>query len=113
MKNPNVCRKIMYALIFSGLIIANGSAVLFGTDTMSPGFIMGGFVAVIGIVFGFLTVRCPHCGKLLNLKGWDTEYCSHCGESVVLEKALAMLTSFYILLLHYICKYNLAIYSSK
>ena len=59
----------MYALIFSGLIIANGSAVLFGTDTMSPGFIMGGFVAVIGIVFGFLTVRCPHCGKLLNLKG--------------------------------------------
>ena len=70
----------MYALIFSGLIIANGSAVLFGTDTMSPGFIMGGFVAVIGIVFGFLTVRCPHCGKLLNLKGWDTE-------SVVLEKA--------------------------
>ena len=71
----------MYALIFSGLIIANGSAVLFGTDTMSPGFIMGGFVAVIGIVFGFLTVRCPHCGKLLNLKG------SHCGESVVLEKA--------------------------
>ena len=41
MKNPNVCRKIMYALIFSGLIIANGSAVLFGTDTMSPGFIMG------------------------------------------------------------------------
>ena len=54
----------MYALIFSGLIIANGSAVLFGTDTMSPGFIMGGFVAVIGIVFGFLTVRCPHCGKL-------------------------------------------------
>ena len=77
----------MYALIFSGLIIANGSAVLFGTDTMSPGFIMGGFVAVIGIVFGFLTVHCPHCGKLLNLKGWDTEYCSHCGESVVLEKA--------------------------
>ena len=54
MKNPNVCRKIMYALIFSGLIIANGSAVLFGTDTMSPGFIMGGFVAVIGIFFGFL-----------------------------------------------------------
>ena len=51
----------MYALIFSGLIIANGSAVLFGTDTMSPGFIMGGFVAVIGIVFRFLTVRCPHC----------------------------------------------------
>ena len=48
---------------------------------------MGGFVAVIGIVFGFLTVHCPHCGKLLNLKGWDTEYCSHCGESVVLEKA--------------------------
>ena len=87
MKNPNVCRKIMYALIFSGLIIANGSAVLFGTDTMSPGFIMGGFVTVIGIVFGFLTVRCPHCGKLLNLKGWDTEYCSHCRESVVLEKA--------------------------
>lgn len=77
----------MYALIFSGLIIANGSAVLFGTDTMSPEFIMGGFVAVIGIVFGFLTVRCPHCGKLLNLKSWDTEYCSHCGESVVLEKA--------------------------
>ena len=72
----------MYALIFSGLIIANGSAVLFGTDTMSPGFIMGGFVAV-----GFLTVRCPHCGKLLNLNGWDPEYCSHCGESVVLEKA--------------------------
>ena len=27
MKNPNVCRKIMYALIFSGLIIANGSAL--------------------------------------------------------------------------------------
>ena len=77
----------MYALIFSGLIIANGSAVLFGTDTMSPGFIMGGFVAVIGIVFGFLTVHCPHCGKLLNLKGWDTEYCPRCGESVVLEKA--------------------------
>ena len=86
MKNPNVCRKIMYALIFSGLIIANGSAVLFGTDTMSPGFIMGGFVVVIGIVFGFLTVRCPHCGKLLNLKGWDTEYSTHCAEYEEQEK---------------------------
>lgn len=87
MKNPNVCRKIMYALIFSGLIIANGSAVLFGTDTMSPGIHHGWICSGYRIFFGFLTVRCPHCGKLLNLKGWDTEYCSHCGESVVLEKA--------------------------
>ncbi len=87
MKNPNVCRKIMYVLIFIGLIIANGSAVLFGTDTMSLGFIIGGFIAAGGILWGYLTVRCPHCGKLLSLKGWDSEYCQHCGESVVIEKA--------------------------
>lgn len=57
MKNPDICRKIMYLLIFTGLMIANGSAILSGTDTMSLGFIIGGFITVGGILFGYLTVH--------------------------------------------------------
>ena len=83
MKNPNVCRKIMYVLIVTGLIIANGSALLYGTDPLPVGSAVGAMIAFAGIIFGFLTVRCPHCGKLLNLKGWDTDYCPACGHHCI------------------------------
>lgn len=72
MKNPNVCRKIMYALIFSGLIIANGSAVLFGTDAMSPGFIMG------GICSGYRNrFRIPDCPLPSLWKAVESEGLGH------------------------------------
>lgn len=82
MKNPNICRYIMYGLILSGMAISGVSACVYGVDPIPLVFIIGAIIAFAGIAFGFAFVRCPHCGRQLNFKGFKTEYCPHCGEKI-------------------------------
>ncbi len=81
MTNPNQCRHLMYGIIIAGLCIAGLSLLLplnqTGVDILT---VLGAATALLGIVFGLCTVRCPYCGRLLSLKGWNTFYCPYCGE---------------------------------
>lgn len=85
MKNPRVNRIIGYIILFIGFVLFykgfhqynlegsfNGKSVVL--IVISSVFIIGSFVWMI------LKVRCPHCGKLLDLKLYDISVCKFCGK---------------------------------
>ena len=83
MKNPNVCRYIMDALIVVGMIIAGISGVVFGVEPVHPLFVIGALISLGALIFGILSVRCPFCHRQLHLKGIrPDEDCPHCGEKI-------------------------------
>ncbi|MGI5824111.1 MAG: hypothetical protein ACOX7J_00915 [Bacillota bacterium] len=83
MKNPNVCRMVMFFIITGGLVLAGAAGVIWGAEPLSPLFILGAAVAFGGIVFGIVTVRCPFCRRRLRLRGLAADgYCPHCGRKL-------------------------------
>lgn len=83
MKNPNICRYIMYVLVIIGLLIAGTSGVVFGVESIHPLFVIGSIISLGALIFGIVSVRCPFCHRQLHLKGIQPdEYCPHCGEKI-------------------------------
>ncbi|MDD7390925.1 MAG: hypothetical protein PUG60_15000 [Lachnospiraceae bacterium] len=83
MKNPNICRYIMFILIIIGLLIAGISGVIWGIEPVSPLFVAGALISIGALIFGIISVRCPSCHRQLHLKGIQPdEYCPHCGEKI-------------------------------
>ncbi len=83
MKNPNICRYIMYVLITIGWLIAGISGAVFGVEPVHPLFVMGLLISLGALIFGIVFVRCPFCHRQLHLKGiLPDEYCPHCGEKI-------------------------------
>ena len=83
MKNPNICRYIMYVLVIIGLLIAGTSGVVFGVESIHPLFVIGLLISLGALIFGIVSVRCPFCHRQLHLKGIQPdEYCPHCGEKI-------------------------------
>ncbi len=80
--NANVCRWIMDAIIMLGLIVAGISGAYFGLEPVSPLFILGIVVSLGGLIFGLLTIRCPFCKHLLDLRGFQMVYCPYCGQKL-------------------------------
>lgn len=73
----------MHAILLVGLCIAGLPLLLPLTPALVECFpIVGAVIALAAIVFGFITVRCPHCGMLLSLRGWDLTYCPYCGDEI-------------------------------
>lgn len=83
MKNPNICRYIMYVLVIIGLLIAGTSGVVFGVESIHQLFVIGSLISLGALIFGIVSVRCPFCHRQLHLKGIQPdEYCPHCGEKI-------------------------------
>ena len=83
MKNPNICRYIMYVLVIIGLLIAGTSGIVFGVEPIHPLFVIGSLISLGALIFGIVSVRCPFCHRQLHLKGIQPdEYCPHCGEKI-------------------------------
>ena len=83
MKNPNICRYIMYVLIIIGLLIAGIAGVVFGVEPVHPLFMIGSLISLGALIFGIIFVRCPFCHRQLHLKGIQPDkYCPHCGEKI-------------------------------
>ena len=49
MKTLNIIEKILYLLIFAGVLTANISSALYGFAELHPSFIVGVLIAVIGV----------------------------------------------------------------
>ncbi len=82
MVNPNICRWLMFGLLIVGLIIAVIGMLVFGLEPLSPLFLLGAAIGGGGILFGLVTLRCPHCRRLLPFRGVFTPYCPHCGQKI-------------------------------
>lgn len=83
MKNPNICREIMFCIIIAGLIVASASGMIWGVEPLHPFFILGGIISFSGIIFGMITVRCPVCGRGLRLNGLEKDkFCPYCGAEI-------------------------------
>ena len=59
MKNPNICRYIMYALIIIGWLIAGIAGVVFGVKPVHSLFVIGSLISFGALIFGIIFVRCP------------------------------------------------------
>lgn len=80
MKNPNICRYIMFGAIIVGIIIAGISTIIFGVESIHPLFVTGAVIAFGAIIWGTVAVRCPFCHRQLHLKGIiPDEFCPYCG----------------------------------
>lgn len=44
MKNPNICRWTMFAIIIIGFVVSGMSAVLFGVEPVPPMFVVGAII---------------------------------------------------------------------
>ncbi len=83
MKNPNICRYIMYVIVIIGLLIAGISGVFYGVEPVHPLFVIGSLISLGALIFGIISVRCPFCHRQLHLKGIQSdEYCPHCGTKI-------------------------------
>lgn len=83
MKNPNICRYIMYVSITIGWLIAGIAGAIFGVEPVHPLFVMGLLISLGALIFGIVFVRCPFCHRQLHLKGIQPDaYCPHCGEKI-------------------------------
>lgn len=83
MNKPNLCRYIMLASITIGLTIAAFSGIVYGVESIHPLFVIGSIIAFSSIIFGIITIRCPHCHKQLHLKGITPDkFCPHCGKKI-------------------------------
>jgi hypothetical protein len=72
----------MYAIIIIGFIVSGVSGLISGIEPIPPMFIVGAIMSFGGIILGIITVRCPSCKSMLNLRGLGTDYCPHCGEKI-------------------------------
>ena len=65
------------------MILAGISGLIWGVDPIHPFFIIGVILAVGGLIYGIIAVRCPFCYKQLPLKGLGIdEFCPHCGKKI-------------------------------
>ena len=86
MKHPNRNRIISYLLMILGIAIAGISAIIRGVEPLHTMFYIGAALAVIGIIYGLVSVRCPYCKRLLHLRGIMPEkVCPYCGKTIAQE----------------------------
>lgn len=53
-----------------------------GRNDMNAGTIIGLILVIIGILWHFLFVRCPHCSSPLRLRGGIPKHCPQCGRYI-------------------------------
>lgn len=83
MNNPNINRIVSYLITILGMMIAGISAIIFGVEPLPIMFYAGVVIAFGGMVYGILTIRCPHCQRLLHIKGITPDkYCPYCGKKI-------------------------------
>lgn len=82
MGNPNFNRFISFGIIFFGIILFSISCVCFGVEPLHPLTILAGGIPFAGVLYSFLKVRCPYCGRALPTRCFWTSYCPHCGEKL-------------------------------
>lgn len=87
MKNPKLNRGIGYIILFIGFTIFykgfHAGTAPDGVNGTNPLVIAIGLGFVIGsLVWMIFKVRCPHCGKLLELKLYNIDRCPYCGRFI-------------------------------
>ncbi len=82
MKNPNRSRKIMFIIMFAGLLLFGIAA--YGerstTDYVKMG--IGVIIIIYSTIYGVRNVRCPYCNALLSLKIMHNFKCPYCGKKI-------------------------------
>ena len=72
----------MYGVIVLGLLVAMLAIVLQGVQPLPILFYIGAAMALAGVLFGMVAVRCPYCRAQQPLRGIWYGYCPHCGEKL-------------------------------
>ena len=74
-------RIIMYALMFSGLIVTFMGCAMAMTSWVP--LVIGIIVVIVSLFYGLLSeaMFCPFCGQPIGRHGFG-EYCVHCGEKI-------------------------------
>lgn len=85
MKNPRINRIIGYIILFIGFILFYKGFRQYGLDGSFNGksitlIICASLFVVCSTIWMIGKVRCPHCGKLLDLKLYDISTCKFCGK---------------------------------
>ena len=85
MKNPTTNRTIGYIILFAGF-----SLLFWGTHYPTPEdpfngknpvlIVLSIIVIIAAMAWTIAKVRCPHCGKLLELKLYNIDRCRYCGK---------------------------------
>ncbi len=82
----NLLRKriVMLSVVIGGVILAGILIFLAGRSELTIALFaaIGGVVSLGGLIWGILSIRCPHCGGFLPLRDWFLEYCPRCGENL-------------------------------
>ncbi len=66
---------------FAAAILSVAAPVLF-VDGCSWLLAVGGVLAVLGVLWQVLMVRCPNCGDTIGYPGGHPEHCAKCGEKL-------------------------------
>ena len=81
--NHKKARAIGFIVIMAGIFVAMLPLIFPSIQDIYMIFLcIGGIISFSGVIFEVLFIRCPHCGRMLNLHGSSPEYCPHCGEKI-------------------------------
>lgn len=69
-------RLVAQIIIFSGVLLV---AILYPIFNTMIIVYIGGAVSAIGLIIGWIIVRCPECNHSLPIWGWFYTNCPYCG----------------------------------
>lgn len=71
---------LSFLITFSGLMLFAFNKSNHGNGSL---LFVGIIIAIVGIVYFYMTYKCPYCGTVLNSRGPTPHYCPHCGEEFI------------------------------
>ena len=84
MKNPKFNRLLTFLILLLGGLLAAAPLAVPGLAEISRFCVCAGcLIAGFGILYGALTVRCPHCNRPLPLFGPQKDACPQCGQKFI------------------------------
>lgn len=71
---------LSFLIIFSGLMLFAFDKSNHGNDSL---LFVGIVIAIVGIVYFYITYKCPYCGAILHARAPVPHYCPHCGKEII------------------------------
>lgn len=70
---------LSFLITFAGLMLVAFNESNHGNGSL---LFVGIVIMIVGIVYYYLTYKCPHCGAILHSRAPVPHYCPHCGEEI-------------------------------
>lgn len=84
--NYKKAKIIMWILMAVGFLIVGIPLIINPNSQDFTCVYIGGAVIFLGLIVGIIFVRCPHCGRGLNLNFTWYNYCPYCGKDMDKEE---------------------------